>query len=280
MKPGLVATLALSFSLAITTPTHSGAKGMDTIDLDIGKNINDTAKKSGAPRFAIETHWGATFYEIVDIPPDIGIRYGRAGHTVTVESIFSMTMFADSRNNNDMAVEHIALQFSRNAAKTHNEAREMIDTLIAQFRKGQWKRHIPPTCPAVSGRSAYLDEAGQLEANCPLDPAYRIPADDWLEIMQMPQTYEWLGDGVVARLQIKYDQSGTNVQYDVNLDFQDFTIEQQRNASKKARELAEGDAKGWNSTKKHHSDMAATILKVKSLEARAVERGDHVVPRN
>ena len=43
------------------------ANEMTEIKVDIGKNISDTAARSGAPEFAIESHWGLKIYELVNV---------------------------------------------------------------------------------------------------------------------------------------------------------------------------------------------------------------------
>lgn len=46
-----------------------------------------------------------------------------------------------------------------------------------------------------------------------------------------------------------------------------------------ARDLKEGDAKGWGSTAKYMQGKKETEARNKILEANAIKRGDTVVPR-
>lgn len=253
---------------------------MNTINLDIGKNIAVTAKQSGAPRFAKESHWGLQFYEIVDMPADIAVQFSRQGYEIIVRPLFSILMSADSENKNDMAVETITLQFSRHVAKSHAEARTVVFDLLAQFRKGKWKRYINAGCPAVSGRSAYLNKKGKIDYVCALDPDYVPPYEDWLQLMKMAKWYEWVGDGLFARLTVGFDEDEQGVNYKMELEFEDFAIKNRRDQEREARELAEGDKKGWKSTERHKKELEANKEEVRILETNALHRGDHLVARD
>lgn len=253
---------------------------MYTINVDVGKNIEKVAKDSGAPGFGVEAYWGAKFYEIVGMPADIPVRYIRPGYEITAQPLFSLTMFADTENNNDLAVEKITFQFSRHAAKTHGEARALVEGLIAQFRNGKWHRHIENTCPAVTGRSAYLNLDEKIRASCFLDPEYKMSMEDWRELAKLTLQYAWLGEGVLAKLSVNFDEAVVGSSYLIGLEFQDFAIQNRRYFAQEALELVEGDKKGWNSTAKHKKDMADIINKVKRLEENAVKRGDSIVARD
>jgi hypothetical protein len=252
---------------------------MHAISVDIGKNIGKVAKESGAPRFSVQSFIGLTFYEIVDMPVDIRVRYVRPGYEITAKPLFALTMAADSENNNDMAVEVATLQFSRHVAKSHEEARKVISDLLTQFNKSRWRRHIDATCPAVTDRSAYLNISGEIDGSCPLDPAYMPSADEWPEVMRNAKHYEWLGDGVLARLTVSFDEDSRGLTYNITLEFQDFERTKRRSEADHARELVEGDQKGWNSTENHKKRMDENKIKIKILEHHAVGRGDTVVSR-
>jgi hypothetical protein len=268
-------------AIFIGTAVARNLKGteMDTINVDIGKNINDTARNSGAPRYKVSSYWGATFYEIVDLPKEIVIRYARPGYEIAVRPVFALTMFADSEVSKDLVVELLRFQLSRHAATSHEGARALVEELSTQFRKGGWKRFIPDTCPAVSGRSTYLDEAGEIAGTCPLDPDYKIPSKDWVELMAGTKAFKWVGDGVVARLEIGFDQQGDDIQYAIDLEFRDMKIEEKRNTAMEASELKEGDKNGWKSTENHEKALAENSLKMKILEKKAIERGDQLFVR-
>lgn len=253
---------------------------MREVKFDLGRNIQTTAKESGAPRFGTESHWGLHIYEIIDMAPGIIVRFAREGYEIEMKSLFSVTMYADSENNNNLGVERVEFMYSPHAVKSHQEARDLVNDLIRQFTKGKWKRYISETCPAVTGRSAYLDLKGNVNGSCALDPGFQLPMEDWLPLMAMTQRYEWLGDGVIAELIIHYREDSDGVTYSIDVEFQDFAIENRRYAAQEARELAEGDKKGWNSTEIHKKDMAEALLEVKRLEDNAVKRGDALVSRD
>jgi hypothetical protein len=255
-------------------------KDMYTINVDIGKNISETAAKSGAPRFGIQSMRGLTFYEILDMPPDIPVQYARRGYEIITKPLFALTMSAFTGNNNSMAVEAITLQFSRHAAKSHDEAQILINDLLSQFSKGKWRRHVDDACPAVTGRSSYLNESDEIDGSCPLDPAYRPTREEWQQLMIMPKYYEWLGDGVQARLMVSFDQDSRGLTYNIELEFQDFAINKSRTAAAHAQKLIAGDKKGWNSTESYRQEIKENQARIKILEANALRRGDHLVARD
>ena len=274
-------SIILSIGLTIATIVINPAKAekMYEVKVDIGKNIATTAKNSGAPRFGTENHWGLQIYEIVDLRPEVLVRFSRPGYEITAAPLFSLTMYADSENHNDMAVETIQLQYNYKAVK-HDEARIFIEGILVQFRQGKWRRLIDETCPATSGRSAYLDEAGKPSGICSLDPDYRPSSEDWLALMRYGREYEWVGDGVRATLAVKFDEDSRGLTYNIDLEFKDFAIDKRKAEANQTRVLIEGDQKGWKSTENYKKDMAKTRLKVKLLEDNAVRRGDRLVPRN
>jgi hypothetical protein len=255
------------------------AEKMHEIKVDIGRNILETARNSGAPKFGIESHWGLQIFELVDLRPEVLVQFSRPGYQITATPLFSLTMYADSENNNDMAVEKIELQY-RHKVGSHRDAQAFITEILAQFRRGKWKRQIRETCPAITGRSVYLDENGKIGGTCSLDPDYQPPMEDWLILMRTGKDYRWLGDGIAARLTVNYDADAPGLTYNISLEFKDFAIDAKRIAAEQARELAEGDEKGWNSTADFNNRIAENKIKAKLLEVNAVRRGDNIVPRN
>lgn len=220
------------------------------IRFDIGQNIVETAKKSGAPRYSTGTVAGLVSYELVDLPLDISARCLRPGYEISVLPLFAFTLYADEAHGNDLAVQTATLQFSTDSVKSHESAQAFVENVILQFQNGKWRRHISRDCPAVTGRSAFLNESGEPEQieNCALDPNYRLSAGDWAKLMRTTQNYEWLGDGVLATLAIRYSDDSRGITYSVDLDFHDWALKQRRDEANLARDLAEGDAQGWNST--------------------------------
>lgn len=73
-----------------------------------------------------------------------------------------------------MAVEVASLQFSTNTINSHESAKAFIERLIAQFNGAKWKRFIPELCPAITGRSSFLEEEEQVDQiwNCPRQMRY------------------------------------------------------------------------------------------------------------
>ena len=180
-----------------------------------------------------------------------------------------------------MLVETAALQMDTDALQSHHSAKAFVENLITQFNSGKWVRHIDDLCPAVTGRSSYLNEAGnpeQIEV-CPLDPQHRISAEDWVQLMRMTQTFEWVGDGILATLTVGYSDDIRGITYSIDLEFNDFEIKKRRTASNVARDLAHGDEQGWNSTMGERNSLSALRSRIKILEENARKRGDSVLPR-
>jgi len=279
MKKKLIAAISVAGALVTGVIFNVKAEKMREIKVDIGGNIMQTAKNSGAPRFGVESHWGLQIFELVDLRPDVAVEFSRPGYKITATPLFSLTMYADSANDNNMAVEKIDLQYRYKAA-SHDDARAFISEILAQFKRGNWRRLIYDTCPAVSGRSAYLDETGKVDGSCSLDPDYQPSMDDWLILMGTGRDYTWLGDGVAARLTVDFETDATGLSYKISLEFCDFALENKRANAAQAQELAEGDEKGWKSTEGFKKRMAANKVKVKLLEANAIRRGDRLISRD
>lgn len=270
---GVFCTLATAYALRDTAPPQ--------IRFDIGQNIYETAKKSGAPRYGTGNVAGLVSYELVDLPLDIPALYNRPGYEIKAMPLFAFTMYADEDFRDGLAVHTATLQFSRHAAKSHASAQTFVGDLISQFQKGKWRRYIREGCPAITGRSTFLNEHGQpgYAGYCSLDPTYKLSSEDWLRIMPMSQIYQWIGEGVLATLTVRYSDDVRGITYSIDLDFDDLEVKKRYEEMNLNRELAEGDAQGWNSTARHKSDKLAHQAKVRMLEENARRRGDMVVER-
>lgn len=266
---------------ALAQAYYLGAKEMLHVRIDLGKNIAETAKKSGAPRWVTRNIDGFVSYKIIDLPSDVPVFYERPGYEISAIPVFGLTLYGDKEHNNNLAVEAISIHFNTDAYKSHTSAKKFVEDVIAQFQKGKWTRRLSDWCPAVTGRSSFLDEAGNPDKSrvCPLDPAYRLSVEDWILLMSIGKTYEWLGDGVLATLNIRYSDDIRGITYSVALSFDDFVAKTRQDEINQLRDLAEGDANGWKSTENYADAFAANKLKVKILEENARKRGDTVIQR-
>ncbi|MFZ6751592.1 hypothetical protein [Undibacterium sp. Ren11W] len=258
-----------------------GAKKMTEIKLDIGKNIVETAKASGVPRFQVGSTAGMVSYSINQIPADITAHFIRPGYEISVAPLFSLKIYADEDLKNNLAVDEVYLAID-NKIKTHAAGQAFVAQLIAQFQRGKWQRLIDESCPAVTGRSSFLNAVGELDvmSNCALDPNYKLSAEEWLLMMVRGHTYQWLGDGVIAELEVKWAAYGAgDITYVITLTFKDFAIRTKRDAENEATRLKEGDAQGWNSTADSIKNAKETEIKIKLLEENALKRGDKVLAR-
>ena len=253
---------------------------MQEIKFDLGKNIVDTARASGVPKFETDNIAGLISYAVTQIPAEIPARYTRPGFEVLVGPLFAFTLGADHSTTPNDLVESARLQI--NTFKSHDTAQAFVEQLLGQFAKGKWKRYIWDSCPAVTGRSALLDATGKLDVGtvCSLDPSYKLKRDEWLAMMSVGKFYRWVGDGVIAELQVGYgDNPATGVMYQMFLGFELEDVQKKRNAQADADHIKEGEAKGWNTAAKAVAGKKETDAMNKLLEANAIKRGDQVVPR-
>jgi hypothetical protein len=273
--------IAIATIITAAATYNLQANIMPEIKFAIGNNIHETAKRSGAPRFSTRNIAGLISYKLIDLPPDIPAHYVRPGFEITASPLFAFTLYADEEHNNGLAVQTARLQFSSAMAKSHDSAQAFVENMITQFEKGKWKRHIDELCPAVTGRSTFLNEAGEPGqiAGCPLDPQHRLSKGDWIRLMRLTQDYEWIGDGVLATLTVGFSDDVRGITYDMTLEFDDLAIKNRGDQSNLDRMLAEGDKNGWNSTANEKKDIAALKARIKTLEDNARKRGDMVIPR-
>ena len=282
MKKTLIVTIFLTFSLSVPVYAYlTAGNKMDQIIFDLGENIHEVAKKSGAPKFNTSNVAGLVSYGLTDVPDGIYFSFVRPGYEVRIPKVFSSTLYADEEHGAALNVETATFMISKRATATHESAQAYVESVIEQFQRGKWKRQLDPLCPAVTGRSSYLNEHGQIDqlAACPLDPGYKISAEDWRVLMHNPQNYEWIGDGILARLSIGYMEGSLGLQYMIDLDFDILEVKRARDEKNLARELQEGDANGWDSTAKMKKDVEALKKRVKMWEESTRQRGDAVIAR-
>lgn len=116
------------------------------IQFDLGQNIHETAKRSGAPKFATRNVAGLVSYKLIDLPADIPAIYKRSGCQIDAVPLFAFALYADTDSNNNLAVEIASLQFRTDEMKSHELAKTLIEKLIAQFQRGQWIRFVSDLC--------------------------------------------------------------------------------------------------------------------------------------
>ncbi|MDP9994672.1 hypothetical protein J2W28_005155 [Variovorax boronicumulans] len=250
---------------------------MQEIKFDLGRDITETARTSGVPSFQTETVDTSVIYSINALPAVIPARYTRAGYEVAWKPLFAFTLWADKSNNS--IVDHVVLQLD-SGFKTHEEAQAFVEQTIAQFQNGKWQRYYNPEWDTLlTGRSSFLNEAGGIEsAPMTIDPAYKILPAEWHALIKKTPTWRWVGDGVLASLGVsELGNSERGLDYRMSLEFDLLDVKLRRNKENEARELAQGDAKGWNSTAKRAEEKKASAALNKRLEANAVKRGDSVV---
>jgi hypothetical protein len=256
-------------------------KNRDDIKFELRKNIVETARRSGVPAYSTRNIEGFISYSVNDLPPDISAKYIRPGYEVGFSPLFAFTMYADQTNQNNLGVEKVTLQFSTKPFTSHEGGKQFAEQVIGQMSAKKWARHIAEDCPAVTGRSAFMNADGKLErlGVCPLDPAYTLTLDEWIHMMRLEQTYEWIGDGVLATFRIAYSEDSRGITYNFFMEFDDFAVRERKNEQRLLLTLNKQDQKGWKSTEKLHQYEKSRRALIKVLEAKAIERGDPVVRR-
>lgn len=122
--------------LAAVAAYNRRADDMSKIEFDLGSNIHETAKQSGAPKFTTRNVAGLISYKLIDLPSDIPAFYARQGYQITAIPLFAFTLYADVDNKNNLSVEAASLQFSTERIKSHDTAKAFVENLLEQFQQG------------------------------------------------------------------------------------------------------------------------------------------------
>ncbi len=279
MKPRTLLLWLAGASIGGLSYSKLGCQKLAEIQFDLGKNIVDTAKASGVPSFQVSETAGLVDYSINGIPKTVPVRYMRPDYEVSWSPIFAFTMYADRDISPNLPVDTVTLQFDNRTIKTHAEAQALIEQTIAQFQRGKWQRYYDPEWDVLlTGRSSLLDEHGHVGGDLnTIDPAYKIPAEDWPLVADEGPTWTWIGDGVLASLHVLGYKGSDGLYYTVSLDFDLADIKFKRDAENLAQKHKEGDAKGWNSTANYEADKKKRAALNKRLIENAIRRGDTVV---
>lgn len=279
MKPAAIKLFSILAVVSLLASCVDRSR-MKEAHFNLGSNIVTTAKATGIPKFEIDNVNGSIEYSAASLPIELPLKFSRPGYEVTIKPAFAISLNADRRRTPDDIVFLATVQVETDAFKSHESAKEFIEALLGQFRNGKWSRYITSACPAVSGRSSLLNVAGDLDSEgCSFDPAYQIPPAEWKKVFRTRQTYEWLGDGVVAKLTVGYEEDDHGLSYTMFLDFEDHKTMIAIDAENELRDRKAGDAKGWNTSANAELALKATAMKNKVLEENALRRGDKVITR-
>lgn len=256
-------------------------ENMEHIKFDLGKNIVETARMSGVPKFTARDIEGYVSYSTNGIPKELPAVFDRPPYRVSFAPLFAFTMYADVSNKNNLAVHNVTLQFDTREFQSHEYAQSFVSNLTQQMAKAGWLRYISEDCPAVSGRSTLLDKDGVLDPmpGCPLDPVYRIHPSEWTAVMASEQSYQWTADGILAKLRISFSEGKNEILYRVFMEFDEATVKNRRDKEFLIRDLAAGDQKGWKSNEKYARRQKEEAMLIKNLETNAELRGDLVLKR-
>lgn len=279
MNRKIICILLLSV-LALAAGYQNNGNAVDRIKFSLGKNIVETAMGSGIPEFSVTNVDEYIDYAARPLPATLPLVFTKPGYEITLMPAFSLVLNADRRRTPNAIVSGATIRMANKKIQTHVEGQMFVENLVHNFNKGMWKRHIPTTCPAVSGRSSFLDLAGNMSStDCAIDPNYRFKPDEWKHLFAVSQRYQWLGGGVIATISAGYDEDIRGITYNIVVTFEDHKTLLAINLENQTRSNKEGDAKGWKSTAEWERDMKLLAANNKQLEENAVKRGDSIVPR-
>ena len=279
-----IAALSVVVLSELSGCKKAGEGEMPEIKFDLGKNIVETARMSGVPRFQARQVASTISYGIEAIASEIPAHFTRSGYEIVWQPIFAFSMYASDKNNS--IVDTAVLQLD-NKIKTHEAAQAFVEQTIAQFAKGKWQRYHDPVWDVLlTGRSSLLNESGQIASTLmTIDPAYKIPTKDWPTVTSNGAYWRWVGDEVYAELSVTQLGSEASagdsrvLDYRLNLEFQLLAVMLKRDAENLAEKNKEGNAKGWNSTVKYEASKKEQAALNRRLEANAIKRGDSVVTK-
>lgn len=273
-------SLALLSSLGLAASFQIMENKMIKIEFALGKNIVETAKISGIPEYGVSNVDDYIEYSARPLPTTVPVIYTSPGYEITLVPAFSLVLSADRRRTPNDIVSGARIRMANKHITTHGEGQLFVESLVEKFNKSKWKRHIPALCPAVTGRSSFLDATGNINSmGCPLDPKYKVKPDEWIKILKDGQNYEWIGDGVFASISVGYDDDTRGTTYNVVVEFEDYATKIQVDSENEARKQKEGDAKGWNTTAKAQRNLMIQAEIIEELEENAIKRGDSIISR-
>lgn len=276
----IVICIGLVLAVGVAAAIHYNEEKMFEIRFSLGKNIVATAKGTGIPTFNIDDVDGSIEYSALQLPLTVPVVYDHPEHEIKVQSVFSLTLNADRRRTADDIVHHASISISGKQIKSHAAGRAFTDEIIAQFSGGKWKRYIPASCPAVTGRSSFLNKSGDIDStSCAIDPHYKFKSEEWLQLFSRTRNFEWIGEGILAKLSVGYDEDIRGITYNIRITFDDYKTKIDADSENEKRDKTSGDEKGWKSSEKAEASLVKLIARIKVLEDNAVKRGDTLIPR-
>lgn len=285
MKKNIVGSIASSLILS-TTVTFAGLRisgdnSMHEIKFSLDRNIVEVAKDSGVPRYQTRDIDGYVSYSANDFAPKIYGTLLMPRGSIRVGPIFSIAMYADKHNDPRLLAESIVLHLDADELVSHDTARKFVQGIVSAFGNSGWDRYLDPSCPAVTGRSTFLDLDGDITQinRCSLDPAYTLLVEDWVSLMQYEQSYQWKVADTLASLRIKYTMDQPTPVYTVWVEYETLSIKLRREVERQKKFLADGDKKGWKSSEKYKTGLREQIIEIKNLEANSIKRGDRLINR-
>jgi hypothetical protein len=255
------------FSIHESNTTHEAT-------FDLGRNIVETARKTGLPHFDVTDDFGFIEYDVPDISRNLVVKFDRPGLEVSWPSLFAFTLSTDHDRDPDDKVQLATLQLSNRTLHSHAEAQKFVEDTLARFARGKWQRFIPEGCPRVTGRSSLLDASGAVDqvGFCPIDPGYRIPPE-LFATLTLDQTRRWMwhGDGVYAEFNLRSMKIRGEDVYTGFLEFKTDDYVRTSNAKMEAQDPSSPVERISNAKKERDA--------IDVMEAAALKRGDRVLAR-
>lgn len=276
----IIIGIGLLFAVGIGAAAHYKAKNMLEIKFTVGENIVAIAKKTNIPEFNVSNTDGLIQYQVMQLPSDAVAVYDRPGFEIRSAPLFSLNFRADRVRSPTDAVHAFQVKLNTKNITSHQIARDLVESILVQYRDGKWVRRISLHCPAVTGRSTYLNAEGEIDSGgCALDPDLKMDRDDWKSLFATRQSFEWLGDGVFSKLSVSYNGANPNPVYEIVLYYEVYKTKLEIIRENEKRRIALGDSKGWDSSAIAIQETKATEERNKILEVNAIKRGDKTVIR-
>ena len=129
MRPlALLAILAIAI---LFNGCNAEGQKVQEIKFDLGKNIVETARASGVPRFQTDDIQGLISYSVNQISAELPARFTRTGYEVSVAPLWAFTLNADRRQGIGDTVDGATLQIK--LIKSHDTAQAFVEQLLGQF---------------------------------------------------------------------------------------------------------------------------------------------------
>ncbi|MFT4249651.1 MAG: hypothetical protein QM581_16720 [Pseudomonas sp.] len=289
--PLLAVAMTLAGGLALALWQEAGIHTADAIvQVDVGRPIKSAFGRGGFANDRGYRRWrpDATDNDVRLEREDVAVHFVYPGLELRLPRALEVELSSSNAalGHGDGRIVAIAMQYASSyfpsRYATHAEAQDAMQALIDQFRANpRWQPFVDANGARVGGRSSVLDAHGAVLDNAmDIDPAYHLTRAEWLRATT--KTWRWTGDGILAELRI-HSRDGPDAihpAYDIDLTLEDLPealAELAAAEQRHAQERIEGDAKGWELSKKWRQYLEERAAQNAQRRRQAQQRGDPVL---